>query len=333
MTKSTQSKRAPVSRRSRDATHAASRSNSIRPSLGSTKTSAKNANEFGLWRQRAFLGILGVGAVTLTLTATQLQRIHALKTANEHLSKGLGSLAAETLDPFRSSLIKQKDSCRTLISAYFEGRRIERLDWASQACISLGNEIPEAFIAMAIIRENSQREAEALSLLLVATEKFPESPDAPFKAAQIYRNRKDNDTAFVFYQKAKDRAPQNAALLEEVLLYALSANLQERAIPFAEAVLKLNSESVELKLLAARVYKATGKHSSIQEILAQIKPLLEKKSPSERTQIEKVFSDVINTLPGTGPGSMPVVAPAISAQNKGLESKPPVTVRAPSSKP
>jgi tetratricopeptide (TPR) repeat protein len=244
----------------------------------------------GRWPAILGFTVLAGGAVWGVET---LQEWRALKLADQQLQKGFGALAAETLTPYRKSLTKSEKGCQEMISAFFQARKTEVLEWASQACLEGGHEIPEAYIGIAAVREFTGRDQDALQVLNGVVGKFDKSPDIYYRMAQILRRLKRDNEAVVAYQKAVERAPQANQLVMDSLEYFSSLNRWSEARAMAEKIKDVQTDSPEVKLVIARALQRGGDKGAAESVVAAAKALLDKK-PELKQAIEQNYNDVLN---------------------------------------
>jgi tetratricopeptide (TPR) repeat protein len=235
------------------------------------------------------LVIAGAGVFGISV----LQVSYKLGKAEEQLRKGWPALAAETIDGHRTAAIRHQTGCRIMISAYYQARRADRLEWVSQACLESGRETPEAYMGLAGARELIGRDSDALQILGQAAPKFDKIPDIYYTAAQIQRRLRRDQDALMNFGRAIERAPQNNQLALEVLEYAVSLEQWELAKGLAGKLKPVETDNPAVKLFLARILAKGGDMPSSQALVAEAKPLMEKKPAELKAALEKDFADVL----------------------------------------
>ena len=223
-----------------------------------------------------------------------IQTHFVVKKAEAQLQKGFGALAAETLDSYRFRLRGQEKTCRTLISAYYQSRRLDRLEWAAQACLESGLEMPEAYLGLATVRELTGREGEALQLLSGVLGKFEKIPDIYYEIAQILRRNKRDNEAAAAYMKASERAPENNQFALETLQYLSSLQKWPEARLVADRLKNIQTDNPEVKLFVARALLKGGDRKAAEPLIASARELIEKK-PESKAAFEKAYPDVLGS--------------------------------------
>jgi tetratricopeptide (TPR) repeat protein len=224
--------------------------------------------------------------------AYMLQTHFVEKKADAQLQKGFGALAAETLDSYRFRLRGKEKSCRLMIAAYYQARRLDRLEWAAQACLESGLEMPEAYLGLATVREMTGREGEALQLLNGILSKFEKIPDIYYEMAQILRrNKKDNEAAAA-YMKASERAPENNQFALETLQYLTSLQKWPEAHAVADRLKNIKTDNPEVKLFVARVLLKGGDKAAAEPLIAAARELINKK-PESKAAFEKSYPELL----------------------------------------
>jgi len=213
--------------------------------------------------------------------------------AEELIKKGFGTLAASQLSPFQRSLVSDERGCGILIASNFLARKSETLDWASQACLEAGINIPDAYIGLAAVREFSGQDNEALQILNQVASKFEKTPDIYLRMATIFRRAKNNDGAAQAYLKAAERAPQNNQLSLDILQFMSEQNRWQDALQFANKLRTVETDNAEVKLVIARALFKGGDQGSAKLLVDQAKALIEKK-PEIKPVIERAYADVLN---------------------------------------
>lgn len=283
-----------------------------KPRITPITPARRKASDFDrLWKPWA-AAAGGSALIATAIWGIEATRTHLrLTEAEAEIKKGFTALAAETIDPVRDALTSSARGCRALVDAYYGARRPDRLEWASQACITAGVETPEIYLGLAAARELTDRDNEALQLLQTAARKFDKSPDPLYRIAQILRrNKKDSDAADVLL-KASERAPENNQLVMEAMEQLAIANRWNEARRMADKIKSVETDSPEIKLLIARALLKGGDPDGARAVVAQARTLMSKR-PEIKAALEQVYGDVLNA----GSGS----APAASDASRGLAS-------------
>lgn len=218
---------------------------------------------------------------------------HTVKKAQAALDKGFSALAAEELECHRKCLTTKEADCRLLINTYFSARMAQRLEWATQACINKGIEIPESYIGLAAAKEMNGRLDEALRVLGGVAEKFKDIPDIYYRMAQLLVRQENHAAAVMAFQKVVEKAPNNGPIVLEVLDYFARLKAWAQAKPVAEKLKTAETDNPAVKLLIARVFKNTGDEAGAKAMVEQAKPLLDK-APN-KAELEKGYADVLGT--------------------------------------
>jgi tetratricopeptide (TPR) repeat protein len=230
------------------------------------------------------IGGIGYGAFAWHFSRT-------VKNAEAAMAKGFPAVAAESLEWHRTCMTSNEKNCRTLLSVYFGARMPQRLEWASQACLNAGIEIPESYIGLSAARDLSGRPQEAAQILASVAEKFKDIPDIYYRLAQLLARLENSDAALGSYSQAIQRAQNNPQIALEAIEYASKLKAWSRAKPMAESIKAVQTDNPAVKLLLARVFKNAGDSVSAKAMVAEAQPMMEK-SPN-KDQIAKAFSDVL----------------------------------------
>jgi hypothetical protein len=122
-----------------------------------------------LGRSKSVILVVAVCVLALTAVAKKAfdkaTALVALRQAQSFLDQRYSVLAADVLDPHREVLAKSADGCRAMFSSYFLSNDIRRLNWASQACLANGLDLPEAYLGLATSFEANGRDTDALDTL------------------------------------------------------------------------------------------------------------------------------------------------------------------------
>ncbi len=227
---------------------------------------------------------VGYGAYRWHLSST-------IKKAQASLDKGFAALAVEQLEGHRNCLTTTKVHCELLLNTYYSAKNPQRLEWASQACLSSGVEIPEAYIGMASAKEFTGQFQAALQVLGGAIEKFKDIPDLFYRMAKILIRLENHNGAVQAFQQAMQKAPTNTNIMLEALDYFVQLKAWDAAKPIAEQLKTTDSDNLGLRLTVARVLKNTGDNEGAKKFFESSKPFIER-SPA-RAQVEKAFTDVL----------------------------------------
>jgi predicted Zn-dependent protease len=240
------------------------------------------------------LGGLGVAAALglFAFAQGQFRVTRARNQAETQLKKGLAFLAAETIDPYRESLILAKNGCPFVIDAYRQARRADRLLWAAQACMDQGIQTPETLIGLANGHELAGRASEAFQILAAVAPKFEKTAAVYLEMAHLtLRASKDAD-ATALYQSALKQEPENANLKLEAMQHFVARQKWADAKPLADTIVALNSDNAELQLLLARVYARASEPAQAKARLAQAQALLGRQPAEVKAALEKSYADV-----------------------------------------
>lgn len=215
----------------------------------------------------------------------------ALVSAEAQLTKGFPAVAADVVENYREGFVSSARGCQVLISSYAGTRDIGKLEWAGQACLSKGQDIPETYLGLAAAREMTGRDTEAFQLLAAVAQKFDKVPDIYLRMGQILQRNKQPKDALAAFLKASERAPQNNQLTLETIIFGTTLQAWNEIRPLAERIKTTQTTNPEVKLLLARVFKQVGDTASEQAVVQQAKDLLAKSQ--NRAEIEKAFADVL----------------------------------------
>lgn len=216
----------------------------------------------------------------------------ALKTAESQLQRGFPAVAMETLEDYRHSLVDEAESCVTMINTYFQARRVDKLEWVSQACLEAGQDIPEAYLGAAAAHELAGRTGDALTLLDRVAPKFDKIPDIYYRMAQILKRLERKEEAVMAYKKASERAADNQQLTLEALQYFASLERWNDAKLMAVKLKDAKTENPEVKLFIARALLKGGDQEAARKLAGEAKELVKDK-PQLKTVLEKNYSDVM----------------------------------------
>lgn len=232
-------------------------------------------------------------------------RFRAITVADGYLQKGFGALAADTLHPYRETLTSSTKNCSMLIGAYYLSHSAEKLEWASQSCISHEIHTPDSYMGLAASLQFTGREEEALKFLTQVSPKFDKVGDLDFQIAEIYRKNRKEDLATKYYVSATEKSQQNASMNMKALEFLVANRKWDNARVIAERLKNEKTESPDVKLIIARAFKNAGDEASAKTAVLQAKDLMGKMASEERAIVERTFSDelsLIQPMPATADG-------------------------------
>jgi|GEM_PF-5668885 len=218
--------------------------------------------------------------------------------AQGQMERGLHALAVDTLDDFRAAMVDRPERCKLLLAAYVQTRRMDRIEWAAQACFDNGNEIIEVPIALAIHHELTGRVDEGVQILSAATQKFGKGPEIYAALAQLLKRQKRD--ASLAFKLAAERAGDNLQLILDAAIYLGSVNQWAEAKPLADALKVKKIDNPEVKLFLARVFLKSGDSTSSRVLYADAMALAGSK-PEVLAALTKEYGDVIASANGTTP--------------------------------
>lgn len=214
-----------------------------------------------------------------------------------YLTSGYGALAADLVDWFKYGMRTSPRSCQAMIASYFQARNAEKVEWAAQACMSAGYEMPAVYIGLSTNRELTGRETEALQILMNGASKFDKSPDIHIQLAKLFKKLKRNDEAAEYYFKATEEAPQAGQLAMDALEFLVSIQKWADARVIAERIKGAATESAEVKLIIAKALIHGGNETSGKSVLEEAKNLLAKAPQNQRKLIEQAYADLLSPSP------------------------------------
>jgi tetratricopeptide (TPR) repeat protein len=257
--------------------------------------------EFPVKRRKPFVWVSAVvlaGAAIIAggIYGTQALCTHrAITQADEALKKNFAALAADRVESHRHAMLKSEHGCSVMIQAYHDSRNLPRLEWASQACMDAGWQIPEAFLGMASASEATGHDVEALEILMKGVAKYQTLPEFYVRMAGILkRNKRPNETV-ANYMKAVEYAPNNNALAWEALQYFVSVQRWAEGKQMVDKLKSVQTVNPEIKLVMARVLLNFGDRGSSKAMAAEGKQLMAKLPAATTKQLEKDYSDVLGT--------------------------------------
>jgi tetratricopeptide (TPR) repeat protein len=242
------------------------------------------------------LGGVALGAIVLCVGAAwgvcTLRTYRVLMKAEDSMTKGFGALAAERIDPVRHEVIRFERGCSVMLSAYFNSRRTERLEWAAQACLEAGKDVPEVYLALAAHRELTGRDAEALRILSQVAPRFDKIPDLYYRMSQILQRNRNVDGAVAAMIQAVERSPAQSQIVLEALEYFSGLQRWNEARQMADKLKSAPTDDPEVKLVIARALRKGGDVGSAQQLIDQAKTLLAQR-PEQKARLERAYADML----------------------------------------
>lgn len=267
-------------------------------------------------RQTVFRSALVVAAACGAYTGLALW---SERNADRLLAKGFGTLAADSMRPYRMLLSHRMQGCRMLISAYFQARDTEQLDRVSQTCLENGVNIPEPYIGLGAVREFTGRDQDALQLLAQVLPNFEKVPDIHLRMGIILRRLKNVDPAIQAYARAAETAPANAQLQVDTLAFMAEQNRWKDALPVANRLRETQTENAEVKLLVARALAKNGDQGSAQMLAEQANGLMSKLQAQAKDYLDRNYADVLALAAKKG-DAMPAAAGGDGKSQRGHEA-------------
>lgn len=221
----------------------------------------------------------------------KIQQKRALTRAEAQLKKGFGTLAAETLDRYRHHLVKSADHCKELVTAYSAARRVDRLEWASEACIDNGIETLETYEGLASAADQLGRDGDAIQVLNAAAQKFPKSPDPWVNMAKIFQKNKDTARAGAALMKGIEVAGNDHQLELQGLEFFAGLNQWTEAKQLADRLKTVQTDNPEVKLLVASALNKGGDKAGAKAEVDQAETLLAKATPEQKAALKKKYPD------------------------------------------
>ena len=235
--------------------------------------------------------VLLVGGVGY-LGVTKVMQRRAVTRAEAQLKKGFGALAAESIDRYRSHLVKSADGCKTLALAYSAARKLERLEWAGEACLDNGIETLEVYEGLASAEDSLGRDADAIQIMNAAVQKFPKSPDPLVNLARLFRKNKDDNRAALALMKAVEVSGDNHQLELEAIQFFSSTNRWPEAKQMADRLKAVQTDNPEVKLFIAEALSKGGDKEGAKAQVAQAETMLAKATPEQKAALKKKYADV-----------------------------------------
>jgi tetratricopeptide (TPR) repeat protein len=257
------------------------------------------------WPWKAWLTATGVVAVVaVAIWGAEWGRARLrLREAEALLGKGFATLAAERLEGVRSTIASSERGCKALIAAYLGAHQPERLEWASQACITAGIETTDTYIGLAAAKEIIGQDNDALRILEGVAKKFDKSPDPLYRIAQIYRRNKKTAEAADVLAKAADLAKDQPQLSMEAMEAYSEAQRWDSARKFADRIKGVSTDNPEVKLMISRAMLKGGDREGARALALEARKLMDAK-PQLKQALEQAYSDVLNDTPGSPAGKL-----------------------------
>jgi len=205
-------------------------------------------------RQRQVAGVILVISLFLGIvfSAQALMLRRATAKARFALEMGRPAVASEWVDPYRFQLARTEKGCQALLDTYLAAKSPGNLAWTSEACLDSGIENPEIHMGLALSREMSGADQDAILILEAATKKFEKVPGLVLRIAQILKRNKNQEGATLYYSKAMELAPDNENIALESLGYFLESRQDESARLVATKLKNAKTDNPEVKLVIAR---------------------------------------------------------------------------------
>jgi tetratricopeptide (TPR) repeat protein len=220
----------------------------------------------------------------------QLKR--TMEKTRSAISKGYGALALETIEPVKMKVLKKTDGCGLLIDTYATAKAPLQLEWASEACIELGKETPEAFLGLASSFEMRGQDGIALQALQLGIQKFERNADLYFHTAQLFKRNKNLAETTKYYVAAIERAPQNPNMVVEALQFFLETNQNQASHAIAKNLRSAEITNPEIKLLIARGLKRGGDEAGAKTLVQEALNLLNS-DPNRKAALQEAYKDVM----------------------------------------
>lgn len=255
-----------------------------------------------------WLTILAIAVVGLPAAAHYGMKFRAVVVAERQLGQGLGLLAEDTIEPYRAGLASTERGCRVMLNTYFQNQNAVRLEWASQACLNRGKDIPEVQLARASARELVGRDGDALTFLALGAQKFDKMPDFYIRIGQVLQRNKRDQDAVSYFKQASDRVPADANLALATLQYSIATQSWDNAKTLASRVKTTPTNNPEVKLLLATAFMH-AKDQESAKIAAEEARLLMKQPGADAAltkELEKRYVNVLE-LPAPPVGTVPSV--------------------------
>ena len=235
--------------------------------------------------------LLFISAGLWALTAIRAQLL--LRDGEEQLKDGFAALAAESLDPVRTALIREKRGCAALVAAYTGAHRPERLEWAAQACMSSGIDSPEIEVGLAAARELAGHDEDALKILKNVALKFNKSAAPLYEAGQILRRDKKVAEAVGYLKRAADLEPSNSLYCLDALRALSEAQIWNEARRIAEQIKNVATNEPETRLIIATALLRGGDRDGAMAQATQAIQLLPSKDTDTRETLEQTYPEAL----------------------------------------
>jgi hypothetical protein len=203
-------------------------------------------------------------------------------------------------------MTESADGCRFLVEVYASTHIVDRLQWAAEACLHGGQQIPEAYAGWAAAREMIGQDGDAIRILTDGKRAFPLSPIIPLQLARIYRRNGTNGEAGVEYGNAVVAAPDNAQIAHEAMVYYFLQNRLQDALEMARRFNRTSADkTAEMVLMAARVQLKAGDRAGSRETARLAEPLLAGRADAQAVRL--LYDDVYKGEEprGTRPPNVP----------------------------
>lgn len=201
---------------------------------------------------RLMWGLMPLGLLLLVWEGNQIVTWYDLGRADAFLQKGMPMLAADLADASGSRLVNSDEGCLLLTKIYFQTHAPERLQWATQTCLSNGIKSYEIYLARAAALEMEGEEAHAQQILEETTREFKVTPDAFYRLSFIYRKSHQEDRAVQALSAAAALAPKNMTVQTDALTYLSSLGRLKEARQIALRLRDTPVNDPELKRLISR---------------------------------------------------------------------------------
>lgn len=212
--------------------------------------------------------------------------------------KGFMVLAAETLQPYREILSYSARGCRALLQANYEGRFLDRAEWAAESCLNHGHEISEAYVALAGVRESTGREEEAMQILRAASERFREDATVQYKLARLLVKAGRLPEALNYMNQAAAKVPQNIGVQVETLAFMIQQKEYALARSVVERLKSVPPKDLNAiaRMLMAEVLVKLGDAGSAKELAQQAGPEWKTMQPAQQERVRKVAPEAVRLV-------------------------------------
>ncbi len=131
-------------------------------------------------------------------------------------------------------------------------------------------------LAETMLRQHKDKQVR--KMLASLRQKFPNTPDVDHILGKLYLRARQNDRAIDIFQRIVEADPANHNARLSLAQALAGQTLTREAIEQIDQVLKERPDDIEAHILAARIYRVTGRKEKLDEHLEH----LEKKSLDER---------------------------------------------------